>query len=163
MRAPWCGGSAANTNLTPFESRNSCRLFPPRFGLVCLEREQRARAVCNTRLLLLVPFHFCSIPLAGLWAMWRRSDYLFMVVSVFLTVCRRSMASRPAAAGTRYAVQLLPPQQGSVLGVGNSDDKASAVSSYKVLQEPVGSPFDGLQVRRACHITTAVLGSCMVW
>lgn len=73
------------------------------------------------------------------------------------------MASRPAAAGTRYAVQLLSPQQGSVLGVDNSDDKASAVSSYKVLQEPVEAPFDGLQVRRACHDSSLRVLHGMVW
>lgn len=81
-------------------------------------------------------------------AMWRRPVYLLMVVSAFSTICRRSMASHAAAAGTRrYAVRLLSPQQGPVLGVGHRDDKASAVSSYEVLQEPAGAPFDGLQVR----------------
>ncbi|CAM9616486.1 unnamed protein product [Pylaiella littoralis] len=76
--------------------------------------------------------------------MFRRPVYLLMAASA-LTICRRSMASH-AAVSTRYAVQLLPPQQGPVLGVGNSGDKASAVSSYEVLQEPAGAPFDGLQV-----------------
>lgn len=92
--------------------------------------------------------------LVCLWAMFRRPVYLLMAASA-LTICRRSMASH-ATVSTRYAVQLLPPQQGPVLGVGNSGDKASAVSSYEVLQEPAGAPFDGLQVRRTYHISTAV-------
>lgn len=54
------------------------------------------------------------------------------------------------AAGTaRYAVRLLAPSEGPVLGVATRDAKASTVASYEVLQEPAGAPFDGLQVRVA--------------
>lgn len=86
-----------------------------------------------------------------------------MVVPAFLTVFRRSMASHAAAGATRYAVQLLSPEQGPVLGVANSHDKASAVSSYKVLQEPEGEPFDGLQVRRAYHNSSVRCLRGMLW
>lgn len=52
-----------------------------------------------------------------------------------------------AAAGTRYAVELLAPVEGPVLGVERPEAKASARPTYQVLQEPAGTTFDGLQVR----------------
>eukprot|EP00752_Nemacystus_decipiens_P012028 g10663.t1 len=49
-------------------------------------------------------------------------------------------------AGTRYAVDLLAPPEGPVLGVAARTAKASARPAYRVLREPAGAPFDGLQV-----------------
>lgn len=57
------------------------------------------------------------------------------------------MASHAAAAGTRYAVRLKPPMQGSVLAVRSPDAKASATSSYEVVRKPQ-EPFNGMQVGR---------------
>lgn len=74
--------------------------------------------------------------------------HLLMVVASLPNLCRRSMAS--LAAGTRYAVQLLAPPEGPVLGVAACDDKASVRCGYEVLQEPAGGSFDGLQV---CALT----------
>lgn len=70
---------------------------------------------------------------------------LLMVVAGLSILFRRSMASH-AAAGTRYAVELLAPAEGPVLGVAARNAKASARPAYRVLQEPPGAPFDGLQV-----------------
>lgn len=51
-----------------------------------------------------------------------------------------------AAAGARYAVELLPPAEGPVLGVAARNARTSARPAYQVLQEPEGGSFDGLQV-----------------
>ena len=69
-----------------------------------------------------------------------------MVLTGLSACFRRSMASHRTA-GTRYAVELLPPAEGPVLGVAARTAKASARPAYRVLLEPAGAPFDGLQVR----------------
>lgn len=79
-------------------------------------------------------------------AMSRRDQLLLMVATVLSNFFRRSMASY-AASGMRYAVELLAPAEGPVLGVAAPNAKASARPAYRVLQEPAEAPFDGLQVR----------------
>lgn len=70
-----------------------------------------------------------------------------LMSTMLLLVCRRTMASHAAAAGTRYAVRLKPPMQGSVLAVRSPDAKASATSSYEVVPKPQ-EDFNGMQVGR---------------
>ncbi|CBN75641.1 expressed unknown protein [Ectocarpus siliculosus] len=75
----------------------------------------------------------------------RKLAYAWMIVASLSQSFRRNMASY-AAGTTRYAVRLVAPAEGPVFGVATRNAKASAVSAYEVLQEPVGAPFDGLQV-----------------
>lgn len=94
------------------------------------------------------PLRELRISCGVLPAMWRRSwvHGLLMLAIGLSNFFRRSMASY-AAAGTRYAVELLPPPEGPVLRVAERNAQASARPAYRVLQEPAGAPFDGLQVR----------------
>lgn len=86
----------------------------------------------------------------------RKLAYAWMIAASLSHQFRRNMASY-ATGTTRYAVRLLAPAEGPVLGVATRNAKASAVSAYEVLQEPAGAPFDGLQV----HVARAPRVGCV--
>lgn len=79
----------------------------------------------------------CTYP-----SMLPRPLSISLFMSGIVLACRQTLASYSAR-----SVRLLPPRAGSgnVLAVTSRDDKASAMSSYEVVQE-AGTSFDGFQV-----------------
>lgn len=79
--------------------------------------------------------------------MFPRPLYIPLLISGIVLSFRRTLASY----STR-SVRLLPPRgaSGNVLAVTSRDDKASAMSSYEVVQE-AGTSFDEFQVWRVLY------------